>query len=149
MADAALGNYYTYAEVGARDETPYRGNLYEFFAQDSWKTTPKLHLEYGVRYTIIQPYYSLWNNAGSFDPAFYNPATAIQINQTTGNPIAGTGDPLDGTVLWGNGFTASSKGHISPTLSAYNNLFHNLPRGYITVQQLSDPASPWSRLLCE
>jgi hypothetical protein len=135
VADAALGNYYTYAEVGARDETPYRADLYEFFAQDSWKATPKLHLEYGLRYSLIQPYYSLWNNAGSFDPAFYNASTAIQVNATTGNPIAGTGDPLDGTVLWGNGFTSSSKGHIAPSLAAYSNLFHNLPRGYIHVQK--------------
>jgi hypothetical protein len=135
LADAALGLYYTYAEVGARDETPYRANLYEFFAQDSFQATPKLHLEYGLRYSIIQPYYSLWNNAGSFDPAFYSASTAVQVNATTGNPVANSGDPLDGTVLWGNGFTASSKGHINPSLSAYSNLFHNLPRGYIHVQK--------------
>src|SRR6202012_152543 len=90
LADAALGNYYTYAEVGPRDETPYRGNLYDFFVQDAWKVTPKLHFEYCVRYSSIHPYYSLWNNAGSFDPAFYNTATAIQVNKSTGNPIAGT-----------------------------------------------------------
>lgn len=27
LADAALGLYYTYSEVGARSETPFRGNL--------------------------------------------------------------------------------------------------------------------------
>jgi hypothetical protein len=135
LADAALGLYYTYAEVGSRDETPYRGNLYAFFAQDSWKATPKLHLEYGLRYTIVQPYYSLWNNAGSFDPAYYSASSAIQVNASTGNPIAGTGNPLDGTVLWGTGFTASSRGHIPTDLSAYTGLFHNLPRGYIHVQK--------------
>lgn len=136
LADAVLGNYYTYAEVGARDETPYRGNLYEFFVQDAWKVTPKLHLEYGARYSSIHPYYSLWNNAGSFDPAFYSPTTAIQVSKSTGNPIAGTGDPLDGTVLWGNGFTSDAAKHVAAAASGqYSGLFHNLPRGYTHVQK--------------
>lgn len=136
LADAALGLYYTYAEVGARSETPYRGNLYEVFAQDSWKVTPKLHLEFGVRYSSIHPYYSLWNNAGSFDPAYYNSSTAMQINPKTGNPIAGTGDPLDGTVLWGSGFTSSAKNHVAAAATnQYSGLFHNLPRGYTHVQK--------------
>ncbi len=136
LADAVLGNYYTYAEVGARDETPYRGNLYELFVQDSWKVTPKLHLEYGVRYSSVHPYYSLYNNAGSFDPAFYNPANAVQVNPKTGNPVAGSGDPLNGTVLWGNGFTSNAAQHVAAAASGqYSDLFHNLPRGYIHVQK--------------
>src|SRR5664280_2510651 len=60
---------------------------------------------HGVRYTSIHPYYSLWNSVGSFDPAFYSASKAVQVDPSTGNPIAGTGDPLNGTVLWGNGFT--------------------------------------------
>jgi len=136
LADAALGLYYTYSEVGARSETPYRANMFDFFAQDSWKATPKLHLEYGLRYTSILPYYSLWNNAGSFDPAFYNAGSAVQVNPTTGNPIAGSGDPLNGTVLWGDGFTSSAKSHVPiAETGQYNYLFHNLPRGYIHVQK--------------
>jgi hypothetical protein len=135
VADAALGLYYTYSEVGQRSETPYRANMFEAFAQDSWQAAPKLHLDLGVRYTSIHPYYSLWNNAGSFDPAYYDPTAAMQVNSKTGNPIAGSGDPYNGTVLWGNGFTGSAQGHINGNLSAYNRLFHNLPRGYIHVQK--------------
>lgn len=136
VADAALGLYYTYAEVGARNETPNRANMYEFFAQDSWKMTPKLHVEYGLRYTSIHPFYSAYNNAGTFDPAFYNSATAQQVNPTTGNPVAGSGDAYDGTVLWGNGFTSNAAQHVAVAqTSAYNGLFHNLPRGYIHVQK--------------
>src|SRR5258708_5920761 len=102
--------------------------------------TPKLHLEYGVRYSSIHPYYSLWNNAGTFDPAFYNPSNAIQVSATTGNPIAGTGDSLNGTVLWGNGFTSDAKNHVPIAASGqYNNLFHNLPRGYIPSKKYLSP----------
>jgi hypothetical protein len=136
IADAALGLFNTYSEVGPRNETPNRANMYEFFVQDSWKVTPKLHLEYGVRYSSIHPYYSLWNNAGTFDPAFYNAGNAIQVSATNGNPIAGTGDPLNGTVLWGNGFTADAKNHVPIAASGqYDHLFHGLPRGYIHVQK--------------
>ena len=137
VADAALGLYYTYAEVGARNETPNRANMYELFAQDSWKATPRLHVEYGLRYTSIHPFYSAYNNAGTFDPAYYSASTAPKVNQSTGNPMAGTGNPYDGTVLWGNGFTANAAQHVSVAqTAAYNGLFHNLPRGYIHVQKL-------------
>lgn len=137
LADAALGIFNTYSEIGPRNETPSRANMFEFFAQDSWKATPKLHLEFGVRYTSIHPFYSIWNNAGTFDPTFYNPAAAVQVNPQTGNPIAGSGDPLDGTVLFGNGFPASANAHVPIAVTGqYNNLFHNLPRGYIHVQKL-------------
>jgi hypothetical protein len=133
LADAALGIFQSYAEVGARAETPYRANMYDFFAQDSWKVTPKLHLDYGLRYSIVRPFYSLWNNIGTFDPAFYNPANAVKLD-TAGNPIPGSGDPLNGTVLFGNGFTESAKDHVAlARTGAADNLFHNLPRGYIDV----------------
>jgi hypothetical protein len=136
LADAALGIFNTYSEIGPRNETPSRANMFEFFAQDSWKATPKLHLEFGMRYTSIHPFYSIWNNAGTFDPAFYNSATAVRVNPTTGNPIAGSGDPLDGTVLFGNGFPASANAHVPIAVTGqYNNLFHDLPRGYVHVQK--------------
>jgi hypothetical protein len=137
IADAALGIFNTYSEIGPRNETPSRANMFEFFAQDSWKATPKLHIEAGIRYSVIDPFYSLWNNAGTFDPAFYNPSTAEQVSPTTGNPIAGSGDPLDGTVLFGDGFTGSAASHVPIAASGqYNSLFHNLPRGYIHVQKV-------------
>ena len=133
-ADAALGLFTSYAEVGPRAQTPYRANMIDFFGQDSFKVTSKFHLDYGVRYSIVQPFYSLWNNIGTFDPAFYNPANAVKVNTTTGNPIPGSGDPLNGTVLFGNGFPDSAKAHVPIAVTGqYNYLFHNLPRGYIDV----------------
>lgn len=59
IANAALGLFDTYSELGTRSYTPYRGSMYEFFINDNWKVTRKLHLDYGIRYTIIQPYFSL------------------------------------------------------------------------------------------
>jgi hypothetical protein len=53
IANAALGLYDTYAELGNRSYTPYRGHMIEFFGQDAWRATTKLRVEYGVRFSRI------------------------------------------------------------------------------------------------
>ena len=50
-ANAALGLFDTYSELGQRAYTIFRGSMVEGFAQDSWKVSQKLHLDYGLRYT--------------------------------------------------------------------------------------------------
>ena len=135
VADAALGLFSTYAEIGQRSYTPYRGFMWEFFAQDSWKVTPKLHVDYGFRETIIQPFHSLWGNIALFAPEFYNPATAVQVDPKTGNPIANSGNPLDGVIIPGSGLTAAGKGRV-PALDsgAYNSLYTpSVPSYYSNV----------------
>jgi len=124
VADAALGLYSTYAEIGQRSYTPYRGYMWEFFAQDSWKITPKLRVEYGFRESIIQPYHSLWGNIALFAPQYYDPATAVRVDLKTGNPIPGSGNPLDGVIIPGSGLTSSGKGRV-PALDSgqYNSLY--------------------------
>ena len=69
VGDAALGLFNSYAEIGVRSFTPYRGHMYEWFAQDEWKATAKLKVILGVRHTIVQPYYSLWRNMTSSIPS--------------------------------------------------------------------------------
>lgn len=112
IANAAVGRFDTYAELGTRAYTPYRGFMYEWFVQDSWKVTSKLHIDYGVRHSIIKPYYSIWRNMAVFDPRFYNPANAVQVARN-GNPIPGTGDIYNGIVIPGNGFPASAHGRVA------------------------------------
>lgn len=134
IANAAIGLFDVYAELGNRSYTPYRGFMYEFFAQDSWKVTPKLHIDYGIRESIIVPYYSIWRNLSVFDPRFYNPANAVQVNPTTGNPIPGTGDPYNGLVIPGDGFTDGAKGRVPVADSgAFNELFHGLSKSYSAI----------------
>lgn len=137
IANAALGRFDVYSELGNRSYTPYRGQLYEWFAQDSWKVTSKLHVDYGLRQSIIQPYYSLWRNISVFDPRFYNPANAVSVDPRTGNPIPGTGDPYNGLVIPGNGFPDSARGRVPVADSgAFNRLFHNLPKQYSDIHPL-------------
>jgi len=131
VANAALGLFDTYAELGTRSYTPYRGLMYEWFLQDSWKVTPKLHLDYGLRQSIMKPYYSIWRNMSVFDPRFYNPANAVKVDPKSGNPIPGTGDPYNGLVIPGSGFPDSAKGRVPAADSGqFDRLFHGLPKEY-------------------
>ena len=50
--------------------------MVEEFAQDSWKVTPKLHIDYGVRVSTITGFHPLWGNADYFDGALYNPVAS-------------------------------------------------------------------------
>jgi hypothetical protein len=149
IANLALGIADSYTEIGPRAFTAWRGNQWEGFIQDSWKVTPKLHIDYGVRATVIQPYTATWGNSDFFDPASYNPANAVTVNKTTGNVNLGTGNPYNGVVIPGlSAFPQSALGRVgaaSPgsTLcdgSSCNSLFApNLPKGYVNTQAPIQP----------
>ncbi len=134
--DAALGLFNSYAEIGIRSFTPYRGHMYEGYAQDEWKVNQKLKVTYGVRYSIIQPYYSLWGNLSIFDPKYYDPSKAVKVDRVTGNPIAGSGDAYNGVVIPGNGWPDSAKGRVPiATTGEFDRLFRNgaEPRYYSDI----------------
>ena len=131
IANAALGLFTTYAEIGVRSFTPYRGQMYEWFAQDGWKVTPKLRLEYGLRHSIIKPYYSLWRNLDVFDSTFYDPAKAVRQDPKTGFIVPGSGDQYNGVVIPGTGFTDAAKGRVPAADSGeFNRLFHGVDKRY-------------------
>ena len=112
IANAALGLFDTYAEIGPRAYTPYRGQMFEAFVQDSWKVNSKLRLELGVRYTIMQPYYySLWRNMAVFDPSRYDPAKAVVMDPRTGNVLSG--DRYNGVVIPGDGWPDAAIGRVA------------------------------------
>lgn len=127
LADALLGNFYTYSETEFAPSEPSRVNQFEFYAQDSWAATRKLHLELGVRYYYIPNNYFTPNIMDSFLPSLYSLSQAPQIDPKTGYIVPGTGDLYNGIALWGNGWSSNAKG-----LPQYNNpalkpLFGHLP----------------------
>ncbi|MBI2688107.1 MAG: TonB-dependent receptor [Acidobacteria bacterium] len=136
ISDAARGLFSTYAEIGIRSYTPYRGHMFEYFVQDSWKATDKLKIEYGFRHSIIQPYYSLWGNMTVFDPKYYDKSKAISVNPSTGNPIPGTGDAYNGVVIPGDGWPDAAKGRVPiATTGEFNRLFRGESRSYSNIQK--------------
>ncbi len=72
MANLAMGIADSYNEIGQKSYTYWRGLMDEFFVQDSWKINSKLHIDYGIRISILEPYTPAWGNADYFDPASYS-----------------------------------------------------------------------------
>ena len=134
IGDTALGLFSNYAEIGVRSFTPYRGYMFESFVQDEWKATAKLKLMLGLRWTVVQPYYSLWGNMTIFDPKYYDPAKAVKVDPVTGNPIPGTGDPYNGIIIPGDGWPDAAKGRVPiATTGEFNSKFVGEPRYYSNI----------------
>ncbi len=133
IANAALGLFDTYSELGHRAYTIFRGSMWEGFAQDSWKVRQKLTVNYGLRYTVIVPYHANWGNMIVFDPTFYDPSKAVTIDAKTGLI---TGSPTiaqlyNGMVIPGSGFPASAHNRVPEADSGlYSGLFRGVPNSY-------------------
>ncbi|MCX6626143.1 MAG: TonB-dependent receptor [Candidatus Solibacter sp.] len=135
VANAALGLFDTYSELGQRAYTIFRGSMYEGFAQDSWKASRKLHIDFGVRYTVQVPHSALWRNMAVFDPSLYDPSKAVGMDPKTGAVILTAGsDRYNGLVIPGTGFPDSAKGRFPEANGAYDFMF----RGGKTPSQYSN-----------
>jgi hypothetical protein len=118
MANALLGNFNDYTELGTKPTTQWVATAFDVFAQDSWKAASKVTIEAGVRYSLWPQWYSRDGRLSGFDPRYYDPAKAVQIDRSSGF-VAGGGDPLNGIVLPGD---PGSGGE-------FDRLRHGLPAG--------------------
>lgn len=125
LGNAAIGRFDSYAEFGQKNYTIYRSNSFDLFAQDSWKVTPRLRLEFGVRYNYWPMFHAEWNNFAEFRPEFYDPANAAVVSRTTGRIVSG--NPYNGIVLPGCGWPSGAKGRLDAASDPqFNSLFHCL-----------------------
>jgi hypothetical protein len=134
-ANAALGLFDSYSELGQRAYTIFRGSMYEGFVQDKWKVSPKLLVDFGVRYSVIVPFSALWRNMIVFDPTLYDPSKAVRIDRTTGAVIPGSGDRYNGMVIPGTGWPDSAKGRFPEASDPqYNSLFRGVDPYFSKIQ---------------
>lgn len=118
MANAAMGLFSAYAEIGPRAFTPYRSHMFEFFAQDSWRVNSKLKLELGFRGTWMNGYQkSLWGNMAVFRPDRYDQSRAAVLDRATGNVLSG--DRFNGVIIPGSAFPEAGKGRV-PAIDSGN-----------------------------
>jgi hypothetical protein len=119
FANALLGNFTTYQEANRRPLASGRQTLLEWFAQDSWKATDSLSIDYGVRFSWGQPWRVLEGEPGagwvgerfqaSQQPRLYRPATVngarVGLDPVTGRtvPAASIGALVPGSGELYNG----------------------------------------------
>ncbi|MCU1326189.1 MAG: hypothetical protein JWN34_1559 [Bryobacterales bacterium] len=60
--------------VSTAQDPQFLKTSWGMFAQDSWKITPRLTVELGVRYDFQSGLRELWDRLGSFDPRVANPS---------------------------------------------------------------------------
>jgi hypothetical protein len=133
IANAALGNFDSYSEFGAKAYTPYVATALDLFVQDNWKATHKLTVEYGVRWSIWPQWSSRWGNLSEFLPQYYDPKAAPVVDRTGGFIVSG--NQYDGIVLPGTG-VPKAEGNRIPALHSgqFDNLYHGLPDGLSPTQ---------------
>jgi Carboxypeptidase regulatory-like domain len=97
IANFLLGSISSFSQASI-DVTPdVRANQFEFYGQDEWRVRHNLTLTYGVRWSIFRQPTDASGLLTNFDPAFYDPAQAPQLD-AKGALVPGTGNLLNGIV---------------------------------------------------
>jgi Carboxypeptidase regulatory-like domain/TonB-dependent Receptor Plug Domain len=135
LANMLLGNYTTVSQTNIFAYGHFHFFQYEGYIQDTWKLTPRLTLDYGLRYEFIGPTYTVAPyHQYYFVPTAYNPANAVSINTapnvpgqvpTQGSIIPGSGNPYNGMVQ--EGTNGLPKGNLN---YRWNNLGPRLGFAY-------------------
>src|SRR4051812_5142759 len=127
VADAAMGLFQNYAEIGQRALTKWRALATDIFVQDSWRPASNLTIEGGVRYVLWPPFHSLTNNIATFNPAYYSTTNQAVLDPATGRLVSGP--RYNGVVLPGTGFPTSASDLVVYNDPAVNALFVGAPEG--------------------
>jgi hypothetical protein len=88
-----------------------RGHFYGFYAQDSWKMSRRLTLNYGVRYEPFLPWHEKEGRMGSFFPSLYAAGT-----HSTVYPLAPAGLVFAGDTGFNPNGVANIYSHFMPRL---------------------------------
>jgi hypothetical protein len=115
----------TYTEAERDIDLNLRFNRFEFYAQDTWRPTAALTVDYGVRYSLYPPLTDKNNQLVTFDPALYNAAAAPPFANTVGTLIDRTvGNQTIGIIQggvnspYGDGIYEFKKNSIQPRVGA-------------------------------
>ena len=102
FSNALLGVYNTFSQASNYLNGQYRYWNIEQYVQDTWKVTPTLTFDYGLRAAWYQPQYDASLQASTFIPSQYDPAKAPRLYQSAINPATNARaafDPVTNTYL--------------------------------------------------
>lgn len=110
--NAALGNFYSYQEASVPGWQHAVSTDLEWYVQDNWRVTPRLSLNYGLRFYYIPPFYEAHNQISAFTPSQYSATEAVELikPEIVGGKRVGV-DPATGTQ-----YPAADIGAISPSV---------------------------------
>jgi hypothetical protein len=122
-SNALLGNYGTYEQSNTYRKGYYRYHTFEWYGQDNWKVRSNLTLDFGVRFSLLRPWYDEQQQVSSLQLGKYDNSKRVKLYQPTLvngvrmalNPLTGqtataaligaivpnSGDPYNGMVVGG------------------------------------------------
>ena len=131
FANAATGVFTQYLQQSALIEGSMIYNNLEFYLQDNWKASPRLTLDYGVRFTHQQPQYDQFLQMSNFfpnqwsasaAPLLYLPGCSNGATVCSGN-LRNAMDPRTGQIVTAPGAANSAAliGTVVPGTGNPNN----------------------------
>lgn len=95
FANAAVGVYQTYSQAAQWVKGNYVYNNLEWYAQDNWRATDNLTLDYGVRFYWLEPTYDTELQTSNFLPDKYDASKAPRLYYPGVDPATNTKVALD------------------------------------------------------
>jgi hypothetical protein len=130
VAEVLPGNFQKFYQVQSVPLFYGRYNEFRFYAQDSWKVSRKLSVEFGLRYSLFPPTVNILGNNSEFVPGMFNPAKAPSINPSDGYIVPGTGYVYNGIAMPGSSFPSWGNGRLPQyNDSSLQSLFAGIPFG--------------------
>lgn len=80
-SNASLGLFNQYSEISDAAWSNARSTAIEWFAQDNWRVSKRITLDYGVRWYWVPPLYEKENKLSGFVPANYTASNAPKLIQ--------------------------------------------------------------------
>jgi Carboxypeptidase regulatory-like domain len=139
LADALLGNFRNYTEASADPIGFFRFWQPAAFIQDSWRVSRRLNFEFGLRWEMLQPWYTQANNMANFVPELYDPSKAVTI-ASNGTVVPGSGNLYNGLIRAGDGIPQGEQGRVPGSAGAiFQAIPAGAPRGFFDTQNLFSP----------
>jgi hypothetical protein len=95
FSNALLGVYQSFSQAQHHINGLYRYWNIEQYVQDTWKITPRVTLDYGMRAAWYQPQYDAGLQASSFELSLWDPTKAPRLYVPAVNPANNTRSAYD------------------------------------------------------
>ena len=84
-SNAAIGVFQTFSQASVYPIGEYRYWNVEWYAQDNWKASDRLTLDYGMRFYWVQPQHDQAGLTSNFNPAAFSSSQAVRLYPSGGH----------------------------------------------------------------